>query len=721
MRRLTLFLLFVVASIFTLQAGAAGPALTVDVTQDRAPISPLIYGMNYADPDLGAELSLPLNRWGGNDTSRYNYLLDTSAKGMDYYFAVIPYRSEGNGGATLPDESTVNQYIEQNASWGGETIITIPMIGWTPKSENYLCGFPKSRFPDQRAFEPWRGQCGDGYTSAGVRITNPEPTDSSAPITTAFATGWVNYLVNRYGSANNGGIRFYAMDNEPYLWNDTHRDVRTTPLSYDEHRDLTYAYAAAVKNADPNALIMAPSDFGWTAYFYSALDASAGGAWWNNPLDRLAHGNVPFIEWYLQQMQAYEIANGVRILDYVDEHFYPQNGVTLNENVSPSMQALRLRSTRSLWDPTYHDESWIDDKVMLIPRMKAWVTNNYPGTKTAITEYNWGALSHINGALAQADVLGIFGREGLDLATLWAGPSDSQPGAYAFRMYLNYDGQGSKFGDTRVRAMSADQSVLSVYGAQRSSDGAVTIMVVNKSFALQDDVVLSLAGITAESTAEVWRYSSANLTQIIQSSAVVNGSTITMDYPADSITLLVVCPVDSPCHDGGGGGLSNADLIDNVEFIAGDTCSLAGWTFLNPTGDKLVGSVAKPKGAFDHCATLFTSSSTTVAKLRTSADVTGLQVGDTLRLSAWLKANKLNAVGVVIANITYVGGAKAKLRVPIRKGTYAYEYQNQSLVLPAVPESIIVMVQIKKGTGRFFADNIHLMANPTARLALPPQ
>src|SRR3712207_3963331 len=113
--------------------------------------------------------------------------------------------------------------------------------------------------------------------------------------------------------------------------------------------------------------------------------------------------------------------------------------------------------------------------------MRAWVNTHYPGTKTAITEYNWGALDHINGALTQADILGIFGREGLDLATLWAPPSAGQPGAYAFRMYRNYDGAGGRFGETAVRATSADQEKLSVYAAERVADGALTVMVVNKS------------------------------------------------------------------------------------------------------------------------------------------------------------------------------------------------------------------------------------------------
>ena len=134
----------------------------------------------------------------------------------------------------------------------------------------------------------------------------------------------------------------------------------------------------------------------------------------------------------------------MRLLDYLDLHYYPQaSGVSLSGAGDAATQARRLRSTRvAVGSRRYVDESWINEAVRLIPRMRDWVAQYYPGTKLAIGEYNWGALDHINGALAQADVLGIFGREGLDLATLWAPPTASQPGAFAFRMYRNYDGAG---------------------------------------------------------------------------------------------------------------------------------------------------------------------------------------------------------------------------------------------------------------------------------------
>jgi hypothetical protein len=285
--------------------------------------------------------------------------------------------------------------------------------------------------------------------------------------------------------------------------------------------------------------------YGWTAYFYSALDWAAGGAWWNNPVDRLAHGDVPFTDWYLQQMQAYEQQHGTRILDYLDLHYYPAApGVTLAPAGDANTQALRLRSTRSLWDDTYIDESWIGSSgyppVALIPRMHDWVNDFYPGTKLAITEYNWGALDHINGALAQADVLGIFGREGLDLATLWAGPDFDDPGAFAFRIYRNYDGQGHKFGETSVSAGSSDQEQLSIYAARRSSDGALTLVVINKSGSEQTAEV-NISGFPIGGAAQVFRYSPAHMSQIEQlASQPVAGNGFTAPFSVNSITLFVL-------------------------------------------------------------------------------------------------------------------------------------------------------------------------------------
>ncbi len=522
----------------------AGPALHVNASTVQRPISPHIYGMNYTTEALAAELQLPVHRWGGNGTTRYNWQLDTASHTSDWYFENIPKPNADPD--ALPVGSAADQFIAQDRRTNTATIMTMPMIGWTPKSRAYACGFSVTKYGPQQSTDPWRSDCGNGIRVDGTFVTGNDPTDTSVPIDPSFVQAWMNHLIDRFGTAADGGVKFYNLDNEPMLWNSTHRDVHPNPVSYDEIRDRTYAYAAAIKATDPTAQTLGPVLWGWTAYFFSALDAAGPGAWWLNPQDRLAHGNMPFIEWYLQEMQRYEAEHGVRILDYLDLHYYPRaSGVALAPAGGSANQIKRLRTTRSLWDPTYVDESWIEEPVRLIPRMREWVDNFYPGTKLAMTEYNWGALNHINGALAQADVLGIFGREGLDLATLWDPPAGSDPGAFAFRMYRNYDGQGSTFGDQSLMAASVDQEKLSIYAARRSSDGALTLMIINKSSGALNSMV-TVSDFLSQGRAEVYRYSSANLTRIVAlDELTISHGTLTANFPKTSITLLVL-PVGTP-------------------------------------------------------------------------------------------------------------------------------------------------------------------------------
>lgn len=526
----------------------ADVTLSVDAQAGRKAISPHIYGMNtYQMPSPATEymqtLGIAVRRWGGNATSRYNWKLDVSNTAMDWYFE--NYRE--SGGANLPDDSAVNRFVEQNKAAGADSFLTLPMIGHTSK-DAASCAYSIQKYGAQQGNDwEWRPDCGNGILAGGQPVPNPDPADTSIAIDPAWVSEWIGYLQNRYGGAGSGGVRFYNLDNEPDIWWETHRDVQPIGWTFQEFRDRSLLYAAAIRAADPASRILGPVVNGWTYYFHGAYDAQRQD--WDSPDDRNANGGAPFAVWYLQQMAAYEQANGVRLLDYLDLHYYPQAGVALRDAGDAATQAKRLRSTRSLWDPAYVDESWIAGAgpdggiVRLIPRMREWVSANYPGTKLAIGEYNWGGLEHINGALTQADVLGIFGREGVDLATLWQPPALNEPGAFAFRIYRNYDGAGGQFGDVSVRAVSGDEAKVAVYAAERSSDDALTLIVINKS-----DVALT-ANLTISnpqspiSSAHIYRYSPANLSAIERlPDQAVTGNSFTATLPVSSITLFVLPP-----------------------------------------------------------------------------------------------------------------------------------------------------------------------------------
>jgi hypothetical protein len=528
----------------------AAPALGIDTASGRHPISEDIYGMNFPDEDLAADLRLPVGRWGGNSATRYNWRTSMMNAASDWYFENLPAGTVTV--ANLPDGSASDQFIEQNQRTGTRSLLTVPLIGWTAKAASprvhpYACAFKVSKYGAQQSVDTWDRDCGNGLRTDGTAITGNQPADTSDAIGPDFVQAWIGHLIGRYGDAANGGVTYYNLDNEPMLWNSTHRDVHPAPVTYEEMRDRTYGYAAAIKAADPTAKTLGPVLWGWCAYFYSALDGCAPGT------DYQSHGNLAFVPWYLGQARAYESQYGLRILDYLDLHYYPQaNGVALSGVGDGSTQSRRLRSTRALWDPAYIDESWISDTavggvaVRLIPRMREWVATWYPGTRLAITEYNWGGLEGLNGALAQADVLGIFGREGLDLATLWSPPAATDPGAFAFRIYRNYDGTGQGFGDVGVQATSTDQGRLSVYAAERTIDRALTLMVINKTAGeLVSPVAIS--GRTLPALAAVYRYSASYLGAIQRlPDQTLAAFGFTAVFPANSITLFVI-PGSSPC------------------------------------------------------------------------------------------------------------------------------------------------------------------------------
>ena len=519
------------AALPALAAAEAGPALAVNGATGRHAISPYIYGLNFAEPALAAELSLPVDRWGGNATETYNFHIGADNTGSDYYYEnIADCWSEAHNwcsGLSTNNVFGYREFVAADEATGTQTLMTLPLAGYVaknaPVNHPLTCGFPASVFPSQEAFDPYDSGCGNGIKEGKALAS--EPTRDGTPIGASYDGEFVHDLVSRYGQAANGGVGIYELGNEPGLWDSTHRDIHPSPTSYNELWEKSREAAIAVKEQDPTAEVLGFSEWGWPNYFCSAADGAPSSACSASSPDRAAHGGTPLVEWLLQQFHGYEQAHAKRLLDYIDVHYYAQGGS--NAEV-----------TRSLWDPTYTDPSWINAKIDLLPRMHQWVAANYPGTKIGLSEYNLSVSSEpIVNALIQADVLGIFAREGLNLATRWPLGQDGPLIPDAFRMYRDYDGAHSTFGDTWVSSTSEDQNRLAVYGAQRSSDGAYTIMVINKTTSPLTSP-LSLSGITPSGPAQVWQWSGEAITRLANQTVGAGGFSTT--YPAHSLTLFAV-------------------------------------------------------------------------------------------------------------------------------------------------------------------------------------
>jgi hypothetical protein len=515
--------------------GLQAQTITIDASSGRHPIDPRIYGIAFPDASAISDLRLPVTRWGGNATTRYNWQENASNRASDWFFETIASSSAVAG-------ADADTFIGQAKAGGAAPMLTIPTIGWVGKlgaNRATLPGFSIQKYGPQTASDPYFPDAGNGVSQAtGQPITGNDPNDANEPADVAFQQGWMQHLAQTWGLSSAGGLKYYLLDNEPSIWHGTHRDVHPIGARMAEIRDDFVNYGAAIKSNDSGALVLGPEEWGWEGYFYSGYDQqwfAQGGS--GSPPDRTANGNMDYIPWLLDQMRQHNQATGQRLLDVLSVHYYPQGGEFSND-VSTSMQLLRNRSTRSLWDPNYVDQSWINATVKLVPRLLGWTSTYYPGTQVAITEYNWGAEGHINGATAQADVLGIFGREGLNLGARWTQPATTTPTYKAIKLYRNYDGKGSGFGNVSVSAVAPDPDNLAVFGAERST-GALTIMAVNKVLSGTTAATLQLAHFAPKGTVQVWQLTQANAIKRLPDLGVT-GSSVNVSLPAQSITLFVI-------------------------------------------------------------------------------------------------------------------------------------------------------------------------------------
>jgi len=519
-----------------LYAQNAAVTVSVNAQANRHAINPQIYGIAYGTTAVLNDLNVPLNRMGGNNTSRYNWQINADNRANDWY-----YESIGDTSAVAGERG--DTFFSTTRSANAQAMITLPMLDWVAKlgaNRSKLASFSVAKYGAQTGTDAqWYPDAGNGILkSTGQNIVGNDPNDANVPSSAAYQQGWVQHLISTWGSALGGGVNYYIMDNEPSIWHGTHRDVHPTGATMDEIYNKMVGYGSMVKSLDPGAQIVGPEEWGWSGYFYSGYDQQYGSLHgWSTLPDRNNHGGADYVPWLLSQLHQYELTNGKRLLDVFSLHYYPQGGEFSNDT-STTTQLLRNRSTRSLWDPNYVDQTWINSQVQLIPRMKGWVNSYYPGLKTAITEYNWGAESHINGATTQADILGIFGREGLDMAARWTYPDPSTPTYKAMKLYRNYDNAKSGFGDVSVSATVPNPDNLAAFAATRTGDGALTVMVISKVLSGATPVTLALSGFTGSGTAQAWQLTSANTISRL-SDLPVSGS-LTTSVPAQSITLFVL-------------------------------------------------------------------------------------------------------------------------------------------------------------------------------------
>ncbi len=509
--------------------------VTVNVTGTGTPISPYIYGIN--DSGRLDEATFTAVRQGGNRYTGYNWENNCSNAGSDWQHVsdddVTNPAFEGIPGArplALSQDAAANSV--------GYKITTIQTAGYVAADANGTVteaeAAPSARWKEVRAFK-----------NSDFSLV-PDTTDNYV-----YMDEYVNYLVNKLGDATTAtGIQGYNLDNEPGLWQETHPRLHPAQPTCEEMVAKNIEFASAIKSVDPNAEVFGLTLYGMGTY----LSLNDAPDW----LDTYSSQYDWFLSYYLDEMAKAEEEHGKRLIDVLDLHYYSdikgRDGTCRVTNCMDSSHteciAARLQATRTLYDPTFVENSWIGEwfssYLPLIPKIHESIDTYYPGTKHSISEYNFGGGDHISGAIAEADALGVFATHGIYMAALWPLSEDISYQLSAIDLYTNYDGKGASFGDMLVPSSTSNLEKATCYAAIHGNDSSsLNLVLTNKSQTEQQTATITLNSDVSYSSAAVYGISGES--SDIQLMQVVNDiadNTFTIKLPALSVVQIAVSEDD---------------------------------------------------------------------------------------------------------------------------------------------------------------------------------
>lgn len=491
--------------------------ITIDVDEDRTEISPLIYGINGHASIEG----ITSVRQGGNRLSTYNWENNLSNAGKDYSNITDSYLS----GSDVPAEYVTN-FLSTHS--GLYSLVTLQCGGYVASNRTGAAIAPP---PSASWFKT-------EISKEGEILPYPNIQDS-----VVYMDEFISYVTNKEGKAGDGGPNAYSIDNEPDLWSSTHSIMHPAKARYSEVFTKSAKVGHMVKRLDPKAEVVGPALGGFKAIqnLEEAPDRSSYSKW--------------FLEEYLKAMKAASDTAGIRLLDVVDVHWYPEDRPwsvrvvdlggenTVEELTLPRVNEGRMQAPRALWDSTFINTTWIPvDKIQLIPRLKKMINNEFPGTKIGFTEFKFGAEFHYSGGIALADVLGIFGREGVYMAQKWDGLDSYAQSAY--ELYLDYDGVGSQYGKIAVKAQSNNNELFSTF-ASLDDENRLHIIVLNK---YSNDTTLSMEinnGYYSSGVAYGFGEHSEAIVELDAIASLTNNTAFNYTFKAFSATHIILNPLQS--------------------------------------------------------------------------------------------------------------------------------------------------------------------------------
>ena len=207
--------------------------------------------------------------------------------------------------------------------------------------------------------------------AAASPLTGNDPNDANVANSDANAAAWAQHLVAALRARRERWSEvLHARQRAQHLALHASRRPSGRRRRWTRCATRCAASPVALKTVDPGAAIVGPEEWGWSGYLLSGYDQQYGSLHgWSYLPDRTNHGGMDYLPWLLQQLQGGVRRAGRPPARRLHRPLLPA-GRRVRQRHLDGDAARRNRSTRSLWDPTYVDETWINDRVQLIPRLR---------------------------------------------------------------------------------------------------------------------------------------------------------------------------------------------------------------------------------------------------------------------------------------------------------------------------------------------------------------
>lgn len=472
-------LLSIVLFFFCLESKAQ-VAIRIDALADKKPVSPFIYGRNNSFSSTDPTWTLPSDELvrlrdagvrffrenGGNNTTKYNWRRKLGSH-PDWYNNV--YFNNWDQTAKALQEN----FPFAHGMWAFQ------LLGYAAKSNQYNFndwGYNQSQW--------WEGV---NQNLAGNGVLNPTGTkalkDGDYQL---YLEKWdadsTTDLIKHWFSTDGIGLdkdknRYWNMDNEPEIWSGTHDDVMPVQISAEEFMQRYIAVAKKAREKFPEIKLVGPvtaNEWQW----YN----------WNNKTITVDGKNYPWLEYFIKTIAEEQKTSGVKLLDVLDIHFYPSTQKT--EEV---VQLHRVFFDKTFSFPEANGVKNIsgsyDNRITqeyIFVRCNEWLEKylgSGHGVTLALTETGLAdAVKPPVTSVWYASMMGEFMRNGVEIFTPWTWKTGMWETLHLFSLYNR---------ELSISGISDQENLVSAYPTITASGDSMTVVLVNRSATLNQDVKLT--------------------------------------------------------------------------------------------------------------------------------------------------------------------------------------------------------------------------------------